>query len=105
MPGPSTLYYWDTCLFLAWLKDEERKVGEMDGVREKTTVGRVLLITYHARIITSNYHALSTYLRNLLVHTMECVFSIRSINQWIDLSPSQLPPPIATLSPTYQPQQ
>jgi hypothetical protein len=28
------LYYWDTCLFLAWLKDEERKSGEMDGVRD-----------------------------------------------------------------------
>lgn len=24
----------DTCLFLAWLKDEERPSGEMDGVRE-----------------------------------------------------------------------
>ena len=33
MPG-SPLYYWDTCLFLAWLKDEERKAGEMDGVRD-----------------------------------------------------------------------
>ena len=30
----SPLYYWDTCLFLAWLKDEERNLGEMDGVRE-----------------------------------------------------------------------
>lgn len=34
MPGNSPIYYWDTCLFLAWLKDEERKSGEMDGVRE-----------------------------------------------------------------------
>lgn len=34
MPGGSPLYYWDTCLFLAWLKDEERRIGEMDGVRE-----------------------------------------------------------------------
>ena len=34
MPGSNTVYYWDTCLFLAWLKDEERPVGEMDGVRE-----------------------------------------------------------------------
>jgi hypothetical protein len=57
---------------------------------------------HHARIITSNYHALSTYLRNPLVHTIECVFSIRSTDQWIDLPPSQLPPPIATSSPTYQ---
>ena len=22
MTGGSPLYYWDTCLFLAWLKDE-----------------------------------------------------------------------------------
>lgn len=34
MPGGDPIYYWDTCLFLAWLKDEERKAGEMDGVRE-----------------------------------------------------------------------
>lgn len=34
MAGASPLYYWDTCLFLAWLNDEARKSGEMDGVRE-----------------------------------------------------------------------
>lgn len=34
MAGASTLFYWDTCLFLAWLNDEDRKSGEMDGVRE-----------------------------------------------------------------------
>lgn len=35
MAGNNTpLYYWDTCLFLAWLKDEERSTGEMDGVRD-----------------------------------------------------------------------
>lgn len=34
MPGTNPLYYWDTCLFLAWLKDEQRGSGEMDGVRE-----------------------------------------------------------------------
>jgi hypothetical protein len=32
--GAELIYYWDTCLFLAWIKDEERKSGEMDGVRE-----------------------------------------------------------------------
>jgi predicted nucleic acid-binding protein len=32
--GGEPIYYWDTCLFLAWIKDEERKSGEMAGVRE-----------------------------------------------------------------------
>jgi predicted nucleic acid-binding protein len=32
--GAEPTYYWDTCLFLAWLKDEQRLTGEMDGVRE-----------------------------------------------------------------------
>lgn len=34
MAGASPIYYWDTCLFLAWLNDEQRKSNEMDGVRE-----------------------------------------------------------------------
>jgi predicted nucleic acid-binding protein len=34
MAGNEPSYYWDTCLFLAWIKDEERPTGEMDGVRE-----------------------------------------------------------------------
>lgn len=35
MAGSNPQYYWDTCIFLAWLKDEKtRKPGEMDGVRE-----------------------------------------------------------------------
>lgn len=34
MPGGNPTYYWDTCLFLAWLNDEQRGPGEMDGVRE-----------------------------------------------------------------------
>ena len=34
MAGTETVYYWDACLFLAWIKDEERISGEMDGVRE-----------------------------------------------------------------------
>ncbi|GAB9152916.1 type II toxin-antitoxin system VapC family toxin [Bradyrhizobium diazoefficiens] len=34
MAGTDPIYYWDSCLFLAWIKDEERPTGEMDGVRE-----------------------------------------------------------------------
>jgi predicted nucleic acid-binding protein len=33
MAGSNPIYYWDTCIFLAWLKDEQsRKAGEMTGV-------------------------------------------------------------------------
>lgn len=48
MTGGS-LYYWDTCMFLAWLNDEARKSGEMDGVRE--VIGRAR--KREARIMTS----------------------------------------------------
>lgn len=34
MAGADPTYYWDTCLFLAWIKDEQRNSGDMDGVRE-----------------------------------------------------------------------
>lgn len=33
MSGSKAAYYWDTCLFLAWLKNEiTRKAGEMDAI-------------------------------------------------------------------------
>jgi predicted nucleic acid-binding protein len=35
MPGDSgKVFYWDTCLFLAWINDEPRKAGEVAGARE-----------------------------------------------------------------------
>jgi predicted nucleic acid-binding protein len=34
MAGSRLIYYWDTCVFVAWIKDEQRPSGEMDGVRE-----------------------------------------------------------------------
>ena len=34
MAGSEPIYYWDTCLFLVWIKDENRASGEMTGVRE-----------------------------------------------------------------------
>jgi predicted nucleic acid-binding protein len=49
MPGHNPLYYWDSCLFIAWLKDEERPIGDMDGVREVVE----LVKARDARIITS----------------------------------------------------
>ena len=32
MPSNPRLLYWDSCIFLAWLKDEERAEGEMAGL-------------------------------------------------------------------------
>jgi predicted nucleic acid-binding protein len=49
MAGTEPVYYWDSCLFLAWIKDEERQTGDMDGVRE--VIDRVK--RRDAKIITS----------------------------------------------------
>ncbi|MCY3986249.1 MAG: hypothetical protein OXF23_04295, partial [Candidatus Dadabacteria bacterium] len=32
MPNKPKLLYWDSCIFLAWLKDEKRAEGEMSGL-------------------------------------------------------------------------
>lgn len=55
MAGTNPVFYWDTCIFLAWLKNETtRKPGEMDAVtdclerfkkRELSLVTSVLTIT------------------------------------------------------------
>jgi predicted nucleic acid-binding protein len=45
---PSKLVYWDSSVFIAWLKDEQRPAGEMDGVAESVEAvesGSVLLVT------------------------------------------------------------
>lgn len=35
MAGNNPAYYWDTCIFLAWLKNETtRKPGEMDAIQD-----------------------------------------------------------------------
>ena len=34
MPSNSKLFYWDACIFLAWLKNEKRPAGEMDGLTD-----------------------------------------------------------------------
>lgn len=49
MAGTEPVYYWDACLFIAWIKDEQRPTGEMDGVREIVQRAR----RREAKIITS----------------------------------------------------
>ncbi len=47
MAGNDTLY-WDSCVFIAWMKDEPRPAGEIDGIRdivEKAKRREVSIIT------------------------------------------------------------
>ena len=53
MQGSDPLYYWDTCLLLAWLKDEERSRGEMDGVRETIARQRRREVKIMTSVVTS----------------------------------------------------
>lgn len=53
MPGSNPLYYWDACLFVAWLKDEQRKLGEMDGVRETIARWRRREVRIMTSVLTS----------------------------------------------------
>lgn len=44
--GPK--YYWDSCIFIAWIKDEKRPAGEMQGLAEivrEIDAGKVILMT------------------------------------------------------------
>lgn len=34
MRSGKPIYYWDACLFLAWMNDEKREAGDMDGLAE-----------------------------------------------------------------------
>lgn len=34
MPSSKRKYYWDSCVFIAWLQDETRAPGEMEGIEE-----------------------------------------------------------------------
>jgi hypothetical protein len=37
MAGKNDTVAWDTCIFLAWLKNERRATGEMEGVAQSVT--------------------------------------------------------------------
>src|ERR1017187_374285 len=47
-PRPTRAVYWDTCVFIAWLKNEKRKSGDMEGLQEVATEihkNKIVLIT------------------------------------------------------------
>jgi predicted nucleic acid-binding protein len=46
--GKQQIIYWDTCIFLAWMKDEKRGPGEMEGLKKVADLvskDQVILIT------------------------------------------------------------
>lgn len=48
MKAGKPIIYWDTCVFLAWIKDETRPNGEMDGVNDvanKIHKDHIILLT------------------------------------------------------------
>jgi predicted nucleic acid-binding protein len=48
MPTGKNTVYWDTSVFLAWIKDEKRPNGEIDGVNyfaEKIAKNEIILLT------------------------------------------------------------
>ena len=53
MPGRPPIYYWDACLFLAWVNDEQRPSGQMDGVREVIARARRREVTIMTSVITA----------------------------------------------------
>jgi predicted nucleic acid-binding protein len=47
MPPIKTIY-WDSCVFIAWIKDEKRPPGEMDGIYEcvgHVQKGKIRIVT------------------------------------------------------------
>lgn len=53
MRGSNPIYYWDSCLFIAWIKDEQRPSGEMDGVREVVDRVKKRNVTLITSVLTS----------------------------------------------------
>jgi predicted nucleic acid-binding protein len=42
---PDKLSYWDSCVFLAWVKEEPGRVGHVDALMDEETAGRLKIIT------------------------------------------------------------
>ena len=42
---PDKLSYWDSCVFLAWVKEEPGRAGHVDALMDEATAGRLKIIT------------------------------------------------------------
>jgi len=88
MPGSNPIYYWDTCLFLSWIKDEQRPSDEMSGVREFIEKAKRREITIMTSVITH-----SELLQSHLPAGMERLFTgfLRRIqNKGVDIKIARL---------------
>lgn len=47
--GKKQIVYWDTCIFLAWLNNEIRPAGEMEGIQKVAD----LILKNDAILVTS----------------------------------------------------
>lgn len=54
MKNRRPIFYWDACIFIAWLNNEERRDGEMEGLAAVADlIGRgeaVLIVSQHLRV-------------------------------------------------------
>lgn len=77
--GRDHIVYWDTCIFLAWMNDERRPAGDMEGVSKVAELverGEVVLITStltRAEILLSKTSAESMKKYDLLLRRSNVV--------------------------------
>jgi predicted nucleic acid-binding protein len=63
-------YYWDANIFLAWLKNEKRKAGEMEGVAEI-----VWMVDRNQAVIVTSVVSKSEVLQSSLPPSVQKMFS------------------------------
>lgn len=76
---------WDSCVFLAWLQDEKREIGVMEGIEEvvrKTNNGEVILLTSQM----TNIEVLQSRLSSEAQKKWKEIFNRRNC-QIIDINP------------------
>jgi predicted nucleic acid-binding protein len=70
MPKAKPKYYWDANIFLAWLKNEKRKAGEMEGVAEI-----VWMVDRNQAVIVTSVVSKSEVLQSTLPPSAQKMFS------------------------------
>jgi predicted nucleic acid-binding protein len=66
------IIYWDTCIFLAWLQDERREIGVMEGIEESVR-----------KIHSNELTLLTSQMTNIEV--LESRLNLESKKKWKDV--------------------